>query len=221
MQIGGVSMKKTIIIFIVFFVFFLSACSNNISDDEKMILYIDYLKELEQKEIYQRGTLEVFYEESYYLYEFFNTAANILYINEETNDFRSRYEYSNGTYNVYSYNKETNMILEEDYLIEITEDQFYHNYVSYDKVRLQIDWEQIDRYNEDSKPDKDHNGYSYLYFKSTYKFEFTYQGENITISNLIVSLERLYDFNKIPQALNITITGYVDGTEIIIKSLRN
>ena len=215
------NVKKTSIFFIVILISFLSACSNNITDDEKKNLYIEYFMELEEKDLYQRGTIEVFHDDTYYLYEFFNTAANILYINEETNIFKSRYEYSNGKYSVISYNKETNMVLEEDNSIEITEDQFYQNYVSYDKVRLQINWEQVDRYSEDSMPDKDHNGYSYLYFKSTYALDFTYQGENITISNLIVSIERLYDFNKIPQSLSITITGDVDGTEIIIKSLRN
>lgn len=215
------NVKKTSIFFIVILISFLSACSNNITDDEKKNLYIEYFMELEERDLYQRGTIEVFHEDTYYLYEFFSTAANILYINEETNNFKSRYEYSNGEYSLISYNKETNMILEEDNSIEITQDQFYYNYVSYDKVRLQIDWEQVDRYSEDSKPDKDHNGNSYLYFKSTYALDFTYQGENITISNLIVSMERLYDFNKIPQSLSIILTGYVDGTEIIIKSLRN
>lgn len=214
-------MKKISIFFIVILISFLSACTNNISDDEKKNLYIEYFIELEERDLYQRGTIEVIHEDTYYLYEFFSTAANILYINEETSSFKSRYEYSNGVYSVISYNKETNMMLEEDNSIEITKDQFYENFISYEKVRLQIDWEQVDRYNEDSKPDKDHNGYSYLYFKSTYSLDFTYEGENITISNLIVSIERLYDFNKIPQSLSITLTGDVNGTEIIIKSLRN
>ena len=199
---------------------FLSACSSDITDEEKKNLFIEYFMGLDEKDVYQRGTIEVFYEDTYYLYEFFYTAAKVVYVNEETNNFKSRYEYAEGQYNVIRYDKKTEMILEEDYSIEITEDQFYENYISFDKVRLPIDWEQVDRYNEDRKPDKDNYGYGYLFFNTDYEFDFTYLGENITITSLEVSMERLYDFKTMPLSLNIVLKGYVDGAEIIIKSLR-
>lgn len=58
-------MKKISIFFIVILISFLSACSNDISDDEKKNLYTDYFMELEERDLYQRRTIEVFHEDTY------------------------------------------------------------------------------------------------------------------------------------------------------------